>query len=1292
MIARSSMTARRSASSSSVLLLLQVLLTFFASIIAVSSQAALEPARVSCNAAYSAPCARTNAEYLATTIAASQIGNGDGFFADINSGVFNRDTGFYPFVFEKETSKCAAHGANRPLVGMTLEQIFDFLNIGFSDAPALHSRFVDAASRGGDWVQYLWSDGGSTNSKLAFVTSFTSPILSAYYIGVGYEDIQLPPDLPCSQDFDSFCSITNVRSLLGKAQFRLLQAESLEAFEAAVFDLSFDSENFQIPQGFYTFMYHYDGRLKSHALLHDSFGVTLSQIIVNKRIGDTDYGLALHQAFMRAADGENNGWVQYPWKNDDSETLYTKIASIVKIVFETDEYYLGVGYTFAMDSEGLSEGPTPNEACSADYNLPCAFRSTRALSSHTLSHAISSPRSVNDMFSLISSAASFRQGPLYAFPTFYAFAYDFNGTCVAHGAQPDYVGLQLTDVFELNNIPLDANLLHETFRAAAKKGGGWVLYDWLVPYVANSEFEKISYIFQMNIQGASYYGGVGFNHKRYPVVTDADYGLTKNQQPIPCSQKYGLQCSETNTQAILGQALVDLTLAASKSIVTADEDHEINLQFVLYDITDQLKTEYAVNDFFVSVFSTEGGSEPCFLQEDDGSGCCVAHGADPTNVGRSWSEILEKEQITSIQGFDLHNRLILESNTGSSWLEYPWSSVFGEARTKRSWVARFRTNEGTSYYVVAEYLKTPLPATCDQCPQDQECTSGNQAFCTDKPDKPDKPDPPLREHPVVISLIVIFCLGLPLVIFIFWWRKRQSKERSRQKLKELDDEMQKMATQMEQQMQGMVEVVHDMPIRTPEKYVEQVEKQLGVAIEECAAIAESTTVISTVAGVWHWEEDASYLDRHEPSIVLTDTNFVRYAQDISATIERAYLQWQEGRGFAEYHLDLSTSTTTGQKVNNADTGLHYDLDFVYMVQKNVRSGFQRNIHREEVEIEIEKIDSEVLGGLPRLPDDVDFSDDAEDLLPTFSGQVIQVSKVHPNKLWLYGNVLYDPLIKDAQQQPQASNSAGLNSVLASALHDRPTSGWFPKSVTEPADVNVMQKLLKDLGGEGSEALKPPFWWEEAKEGNLQVPKGSKEYDEVANYFMAALYNQRDLITVTNVERVQNLPLWQSYAVKRQTMKTRDTKNEDHYRVNNKSGNAERKWLFHGSTSEVIPKIENQGFNRAFAGRNAVAFGKGVYFARDASYSSHTVYSEPDKNGIQRMFMCRVSVGDWCKGTNEQLTPDPKPHNSFELFDSTVDNVANPSVFVVYHDAQAYPGTFVTGTTCFVSIMPPFSNQ
>ena len=106
----------------------------------------------------------------------------------------------------------------------------------------------------------------------------------------------------------------------------------------------------------------------------------------------------------------------------------------------------------------------------------------------------------------------------------------------------------------------------------------------------------------------------------------------------------------------------------------------------------------------------------------------------------------------------------------------------------------------------------------------------------------------------------------------------------------------------------------------------------------------------------------------------------------------------------------------------------------------------------------------------------------------------------------------------------------------------------------------------------------------------------------------------------------------------------------------------------------MPKIIQQGFNRSFCGKNATAYGKGVYFARDASYSASTTYSRPDSIGVQRMFLCRVVVGEYCQGKNNMLTPDVR--EGHQLFDSTVDTLTNarygPSIFVTYHDAQAYP--------------------
>ena len=174
------------------------------------------------------------------------------------------------------------------------------------------------------------------------------------------------------------------------------------------------------------------------------------------------------------------------------------------------------------------------------------------------------------------------------------------------------------------------------------------------------------------------------------------------------------------------------------------------------------------------------------------------------------------------------------------------------------------------------------------------------------------------------------------------------------------------------------------------------------------------------------------------------------------------------------------------------------------------------------------------------------------------------------------------------------------------------------------------------------------------------------------------------VKVESIVRVQNISMWQSYAVKRQTIAMR----EDQKSVLKdgkvaiaeltKASN-EQVWLFHGTDEDTVPKIASQGFNRSFCGKNATMFGKGVYFARDASYSSSTTYSRPNGKGIQHMFLCRVVVGAYTKGVKDALTPDVRNGNL--LYDTTVNDMYSPGIYVTYHDAQA----------CALSALDPPSN-
>jgi poly [ADP-ribose] polymerase 10/14/15 len=59
-----------------------------------------------------------------------------------------------------------------------------------------------------------------------------------------------------------------------------------------------------------------------------------------------------------------------------------------------------------------------------------------------------------------------------------------------------------------------------------------------------------------------------------------------------------------------------------------------------------------------------------------------------------------------------------------------------------------------------------------------------------------------------------------------------------------------------------------------------------------------------------------------------------------------------------------------------------------------------------------------------------------------------------------------------------------------------------------------------------------------------------------------------------------------------------------------------------------------------------------------------------------MFICRVLVGEYCMGYNQRMQPDERIPSANVLFDSTVNNTGSPSMYITYHDAQAYPEYFI----------------
>ncbi|XP_044130402.1 protein mono-ADP-ribosyltransferase PARP15-like [Bufo gargarizans] len=89
------------------------------------------------------------------------------------------------------------------------------------------------------------------------------------------------------------------------------------------------------------------------------------------------------------------------------------------------------------------------------------------------------------------------------------------------------------------------------------------------------------------------------------------------------------------------------------------------------------------------------------------------------------------------------------------------------------------------------------------------------------------------------------------------------------------------------------------------------------------------------------------------------------------------------------------------------------------------------------------------------------------------------------------------------------------------------------------------------------------------------------------------------------------------------------------------------------------------------------YGNGTYFAVNAIYSARQ-FSPPDANGHKHLYLARVLTGVFCAGKKDMVAPPAKnPANPTDLYDSVTDNPANPSMFIIFNDIQAYPEYHIT---------------
>ncbi|XP_030576443.1 protein mono-ADP-ribosyltransferase PARP12-like [Archocentrus centrarchus] len=188
---------------------------------------------------------------------------------------------------------------------------------------------------------------------------------------------------------------------------------------------------------------------------------------------------------------------------------------------------------------------------------------------------------------------------------------------------------------------------------------------------------------------------------------------------------------------------------------------------------------------------------------------------------------------------------------------------------------------------------------------------------------------------------------------------------------------------------------------------------------------------------------------------------------------------------------------------------------------------------------------------------------------------------------------------------------------------------------------------------------------------VSLQRSSAEFKKVEALFCKTMRG----FDIVGIQRIQNKALWEAFQLQKNQMKSKT-----------RCGNVTEKQLFHGTDSRFVDVICHHNFDWRICGTHGTAFGKGSYFAHDARYS-HDYTGDTD---VRAMFISRVLVGDYTRGSSNYVRPPSKDGGDINFYDSCVDDVMNPSIFVVFEKHQIYPEYLLQYRTMYsgVAASPP----
>ena len=181
-----------------------------------------------------------------------------------------------------------------------------------------------------------------------------------------------------------------------------------------------------------------------------------------------------------------------------------------------------------------------------------------------------------------------------------------------------------------------------------------------------------------------------------------------------------------------------------------------------------------------------------------------------------------------------------------------------------------------------------------------------------------------------------------------------------------------------------------------------------------------------------------------------------------------------------------------------------------------------------------------------------------------------------------------------------------------------------------------------------------------------IRRSNQEWSDIETMVHKTLPTAR----LVQIDRVQNLQLWEKYALEKGHMNRRN------------NGLMNEKLLFHG-TRKINPKSVVQCLRgidfRCSRRDHQLLWGTGAYFAANANYSNRYSYYNAQLQAWQ-MIVVKVLTGNSCSYRNpdRSLTRPPRLFaGSNLLYDTVCGHHGGSDIYVVYDQDRAYPAYIIS---------------